>query len=135
MGLLRTHSVKAAFGVLCMALSLVFASAAATRVVDTVQHSGPAVPHQHLAFSDISFDVHHGDHHVDGGGEQDRDQNGGAAHHHHGEGPSGYVAAIEISHHLPRRALAATAPEPPGMVPSAPPGGLERPPKRISDPV
>jgi hypothetical protein len=133
MGLLRTHSVKAAFAMLCIALSLVFASAAAAGVVDAVQHSGPAGPHQHLAFSDVSFNVHHGDHHADGDGEQDSDQTGGAAHHHHGEGSSAYVAAVETSWRLPRRVSAETASEPPGLAPSAPPGGLERPPKRTSD--
>jgi hypothetical protein len=135
MGFLRTHSVKAVFAVLCIAMSLVFASAAAASVVDAVQHSGPDRPHQHVAFSDISFNVHHGNHHADASGEQDRDQSGGAAHHHHGEGPSGYVAAVEASDHVPQRAVAATAPEPPGLAPSAPPGGLERPPKRTHAPV
>jgi hypothetical protein len=76
---------------LCIALTFVFAAVNLSAVVDRIQHTpGAAISHQHMIFSEFSFELEHGeDHHA-----ADMDSPAGhlpGGHHHHGDSGSGVI--------------------------------------------
>lgn len=80
---------------LCIALTLVFAGASMTSIVDRLQHDvGVAADHEHLPLSVIAFDTSdHADGHSDAtspvNSEDAPSHQPGTEHHHHGDsGPS-----------------------------------------------
>ena len=123
---------------LCVALSLVFAGAAAANVLDGIQHAGESTGrHGHLVFSDISYGDHHADH---GGFADESGQNGDADaapahHHHHGDGPLGFLSSVDAASGTTPIASAQLAPPRDGPARGTSPAGLERPPRRAENPV
>ncbi|MEQ6332549.1 hypothetical protein [Sphingobium sp. MK2] len=122
---------------LCVVLALAFAAASATSVVDRIQHQpGAPTNHQHMLFTDISFDAD--DHHVGHSDASDRDDGAdpdhqpGTGHHHHGDSGSGLPAFASGDNGLPdlrsdRRSLTPARP-----VIGVTIHGPERPPKSIT---
>lgn len=120
---------------LCVALSLVFAGAAAANALDGLQHAGEAAGrHGHLVFSDISYGDHHGDL-VDAEGSQGEPDAGPAHHHHHGDGPLGFLPSPDAWRGETPRAAARLALPRESVASGTHPGGPERPPRRAENPV
>lgn len=76
---------------LCIALTLVFAGASLSGVLDDLQHApGAPAEHEHLLFSPISLEPHHAEHHAPQP-DQDSPADHLAGHHHHGDNGPGLV--------------------------------------------
>jgi len=88
---------------LCVALTVVFAQAAAATVVNGVQHNvAGAEGHGHLAFSAIALDDHHhggrDGRSADLANEGASDRDVGPGHHHHSDSPTANLAyASEVT--------------------------------------
>jgi hypothetical protein len=102
MRVLNMISTNRVCAVLCIALTLVFAGASLSRMVDQIQHApGASAVHEHLIFSDISLDDAHdleldhdqGQHEADNDGSDEPDSSDQIAggHHHHGDSGSGLI--------------------------------------------
>lgn len=82
---------------LCVALTLTFASASMASIVDRIQHqSSVASDHDHSPFSKIVFetsDHHHEPHTTDSDDGRDAPEHQpGTGHHHHADSGSGFLA-------------------------------------------
>lgn len=120
---------------LSFALVMVFSGAAATRVVDDLQHhlspshAAEQVSGIHGALSQVIADHDH--HHDTAGAHPDDDQHhdGELANHHHADGPSALAAAVApatlVSFRRQRPAAVAYA----HLTSGPPKGAPERPPK------
>ncbi len=77
---------------LCIVLTLVFAGASLSGVVDDIQHApGAFAEHDHLPFSAIALEQHHAEHYSP---QPDRDVAGDhlpGHHHHHGDNSAGLI--------------------------------------------
>jgi hypothetical protein len=135
--LVHRKPFEAIVAILCVALSLVFAGAGASHIVDRAQHAAE-IPghHDHLAFSDVAYDDHRAGHssavNLD---VQNADHDAGPAHHHHGDSHSGCLPATDDCHGGTRLAAVQLAAELESLASGTRPSGLERPPKRIDRPA
>lgn len=121
---------------LCVALSVVFASASAASVIDVAQHS-TKVTHGHglhLGFT-LAEDDHHAQHHDDGVPQDDDDaaEHQPGAGHHHADGPVGAINTGAEIVTAPAVAELTLQTEGAASAKGVRPGGLERPPKRYAN--
>jgi hypothetical protein len=126
--------LRAALATLCVALAVVFAGASSASVVDRVQHEAQ-IAHEHgahLAFTSPDPAGH--DH--DGGRHHDSAPDNGDHHtgpgHHHADAPAVTVDLFATSIAVATVAPLALRPAPAAAEKGVRPGGLERPPRRIT---
>ncbi len=114
---------------LCIALTLIFAGASLSDLMDDLQHvPGAAIEHEHFPFSAIALDPHHAEHHAP---QPDKDGLADhlAGHHHHGDHGPGLVVQGSGGNMVfalgdDRHGIA-----PDRQTPASMGRGLERPPK------
>ncbi len=120
---------------LCVALTLTFASASMANIVDRMQHqSSVAGDHEHLPFSKVVFetcDQHHTHHsaHAHDCGDAPDHKPGTGHHHHHVDSGSGLLANVPQGPPWAFSDSSAWRPAVDGRMPGFLIHGPERPPK------
>lgn len=90
---LRAHRFRSLCIMLCMVLTIAFAAALLSSLLDRAQHApGALASHEHMVFSELSVEGPHVDHHEDTAGEDGPADHLTAGHHHHADGGSGLMA-------------------------------------------
>lgn len=135
---------KTAVVTLCVALSVVFAGASASSLIDKLQHQGPSAhAHAHIVFS-VALEDHHADGDLDHHGDHADDVASvqapdvapdhlpGAGHHHHTDSPAGFVATGAPLAALTAQSSERLAARSDHLIRSPGSPGPERPPKSLT---
>jgi hypothetical protein len=145
---LRTTGLKASIAALCVAVSALLSVQMAQAAVDRVAHATGVAHAPNAVAGAVSLDAHDpaGDHHATPGHHDHHDDDqadpatsgddadfGGVTHHHHGDNAQMGVLTLGGAAYESMPATVTHARGDTRAPPAAPAGGLDRPPRPLSD--